>query len=241
VGYNTICMTQKPQKQAAANKVHAWHHLAQAIVISNAISIGLMAVRFMAATNYRYWFLLWNLFLAWLPLLFAWLFRRTVANGRLLSWQSGALLAAWLGFLPNSFYILSDYVHLRATYEVSLLFDVVLFASFVWNGFLAGFMATYTVHSELRRRLTGYKAHAVIGGVLLLCSFAIYLGRFLRWNTWDVIINPGGLLFDVSDRVLNPSSYPRTFATTGTFFVLLAGMYAVIWYLVAYLRATRQP
>jgi uncharacterized membrane protein len=233
-------MNEEAHKTSAADRLDALHRLAQAIVISNAVSIGLIAVRFMASTNYRYWFLLWNLFLAWLPLLFAWLFHRTVRQGRLWHWKTLALLAAWLGFLPNSFYILSDFVHLRATYEVSLLFDVVMFSSFVWNGFLAGFMATFVVHEELRRRMVGRRADMVIGIVLFLCSFAIYLGRFLRWNTWDVIFNPAGLLFDVSDRIINPGSYPRTFATTGTFFVLLAGMYTVIWYLVAYLRLSRK-
>jgi uncharacterized membrane protein len=63
---------------------------------------------------------------------------------------------------------------------------------------------------------------------LLLCSFAIYLGRDLRWNSWDILINPGSLLFDVSDRFLHPGAHPRTFVTTLTFFVLLGTFYIVV-------------
>jgi uncharacterized membrane protein len=72
--------------------------------------------------------------------------------------------------------------------------------------------------------------------ILLLCSFAIYLGRYLRWNTWDILVNPAGILFDVSDRFINPAAYPRTFSTTACFFVLLGSAYVFVWSAVAAIR-----
>ena len=190
----------------------------------------------MASGTFRYWFLAWNLFLAWLPVLFAWIFRRNLNLKRLLHWSNIVLLVLWLGFLPNSFYILSDFIHLSSTYEVNLLYDVVLFASFAINGLILGMMALYMVHAALVQKVRLRYAHGFIALVLLLCSFAIYLGRYLRWNTWDVLVNPAGLLFDVSDRIINPGSYPRTFTTTFTFFVLLGSLYYLVWELVAYLK-----
>jgi uncharacterized membrane protein len=185
----------------------------------------------------RYWFLIWNLFLAWLPLGFAWLLVRQLKVTRWLSWQNIVLSVLWLGFLPNSFYLVSDYIHLHETGEVSLLYDIVMFTSFIFNGLVAGFMSLFLVHRELLRRFDPRKTHAVIVGILLSCSFAIYLGRSLRWNSWDVLVNPAGLLFDVSDRVVNPGAHPQSFVTTITFFLLLSSMYYVVWELVRALRA----
>ena len=77
--------------------------------------------------------------------------------------------------------------------------------------------------------LYGRRGHLVAGIALLLSGFAIYLGRYLRWNSWDVITNPLGLLFDVSGRIVNPIENPLTFSTTILFFGFLAVLYTVIW------------
>lgn len=143
-----------------------------------------------------------------------------------------ALTFLWLAFLPNSFYIVTDFIHLHATGEVGLLYDIVMLSSFIFNGFVVGFMSLYMVHRELLLRVRRRDAHAVMGSVLLVCSFAIYLGRYMRWNTWDVLVNPAGILFDVSDYLINPAAKPQVFVTTITFFALLGSMYIVSWQLV---------
>ncbi len=147
------------------------------------------------------------------------------------------LTALWLGFLPNSFYIVSDLVHLGVTGEVSLLYDAAMYSSFILNGFMVGFISVYLVHMELLRRL-GRAAHGLIGAAFLACSFAVYLGRYLRWNTWDVLVNPADIILDVSDRIVHPGMYPQAFVTTGLFFLLISSLYVVVWQLAASLRAT---
>jgi len=208
-----------------------------ALLVSNGVSILFFTLRSAESQTSRYWFLLWNLFLAWLPLGFAWYLKNRLRFTVWLTWQNIGLTLLWLGFLPNSFYLVSDLIHLHETGEVSLLYDVVMFFSFIFNAYIAGFMSLFLVHRELLRRMVYERAHMVVGTVLLLCSFAIYLGRSLRWNSWDVLVNPAGLLFDVSDRFVNPGSHPQTFVTTLTFFVVLGSMYFVIWELVRALRA----
>ena len=64
---------------------------------------------------------------------------------------------------------------------------------------------------------------------MLICSVAIYMGRDLRWNTWDILLNPAGLLFDVSDRLEHPAAYPHMLLVVAAFFVLLASMYNLLW------------
>jgi uncharacterized membrane protein len=78
----------------------------------------------------------------------------------------------------------------------------------------------------------------MVAVVLLLCSFAIYLGRYLRWNSWDVLINPAGIIFDVSEPFISPTSHPQAFTTTLMFFVLLGSIYAVIYRLIQIARAS---
>lgn len=201
----------------------------RALVVSNVVSLILFAVRAASAQNTRYSFLAWNLLLGLLPLLIAvWLKHRL---GKL-PWLSPAnlvLTILWLVFLPNSFYLITDLIHLNNTGEVSKLYDATVFFSFIFNGYISGFISIYILHSELIRRRGTAIGHTVIAGVFVLCGFAIYLGRYLRWNTWDVVADPAGILFDVSERVINPISYPQSFATTFSFFLLLASSYAVTW------------
>jgi uncharacterized membrane protein len=226
-------MTSKKVTVGAAN----YTKVAQALFVSNAACLLLFLLRSIESDTNRYWFLIWNLFLGWLPLGFAWWLSRRLGRRR---WsEPGNLLLTflWLGFLPNSFYLVSDLIHLHVTGEVSLLYDIVMFSLFIFNAYVAGFLSLFLVHRELLKRLSYYQAHTVVGAVLLVCSFAIYLGRSLRWNTWDVLVNPAGLLFDVSDRIINPGAHPQAIVTTSTFFILLGSMYMVIWHLVQALRA----
>lgn len=198
--------------------------------------MALLFARFIAAGNWYFWFLGWNLFLAWVPLFFSWWLVRRLPTSRWLTWQNVVLTLLWLGFLPNAFYLVSDFIHLRSTGDVSILFDTVLLASFTFNGFVLGYISLYMVHKQLRQRLPRMTANGLAAGVLLLCSFAIYLGRYLRWNSWDVLVNPAGLLFDVSEPFVNPASHPQAFTTTLMFFVLLTSIYAVSYELTGVLR-----
>lgn len=206
------------------------------LILSSGVSVGLLFARMVSAGNTHFWFLDWNLFLAWLPLFFSWWLVRRLANTQWLTWQNMVLTFLWLGFLPNAFYIVSDLIHLRETGDISLLYDVVMLVSFTFNGFILGFLSLYMVHSQLRQRLTKVQADGLVGVVLLLCSFAIYLGRYLRWNSWDVLINPAGLVFDVTEPFVNPGSHPQAFTTTLMFMVLLSSIYIVSYQLVAVIR-----
>lgn len=210
-----------------------------ALILSSIVSVGLFVVRVLHFHTSHFWFLNWNLLLAWLPLGFAVLLYNYVQKAPWLSFRGVLLTLLWLGFVPNSFYIASDLIHLQLSQNTTVVYDVAMILSFVWNGLVLGFMSIYFVHKQLIKRLSKDKAHIIIAVVLLLCSFAIYLGRYLRWSSWDVLINPAGLLFGVSDPFLNPAGHTRTFETTILFFLLLSSMYIVIWQLVAAIQGQK--
>lgn len=200
------------------------------------VSVLLLLGRVFASDSTRYFFLIWNLGLAIIPPLLAWGLVRRVKKYGWLQWQQMGLSVLWLMFLPNSFYLITDYLHLRATYEASLLFDVIMITSFVVNGLILGYISVFLVHRELLRKVTPVQAHVFIGLVFLVCSFAVHLGRYSRWNTWDILLKPAGLLFDVSDQFINPAAHSETYVTTLALSMLIASLYFVIWEAAQLLR-----
>lgn len=202
------------------------------LVLLSLVSTGFLVVGMLLTGTYYYWYMVWNLFLAWLPLLFVWWLLRTLRRKQWSSWPGILLSVLWLGFLPNSFYMITDYIHLADTQGVDLVYDAAMLTSFVVTGLVLGFMSLYLFHVELKKRLTAALAAKVVAVVLFLSSFAIYLGRDLRWNTWDLFLNPAGILYDISDRIIRPRDHPDVFMTTLTFFVLLSALYILVWNLV---------
>lgn len=201
-----------------------------ALGVSSLVSLGLFSYAVLRDHSFYYSYLVWNLFLAWLPLVFAVRLMEVLRRKLWSSWEALATTFLWLVFLPNSFYMISDFIHLRVVPSSEILYDALMYTSFVYTGVMLGFSSLYLVHLQLRRRMTNREAGAWVGLVLSLCSAAIYLGRDLRWNTWDILANPGGLLFDIADRVQHPASYPQMVLVISAFFVLLASMYNLLWH-----------
>ncbi len=199
-----------------------------ALCASSLVSVGLFGYGAWRNHGLDFGYLIWNLFLAWLPLVFAVRLVMVLRDKAWTSWEGLAYSLLWVVFLPNSFYMISDFIHLQAVQRVDILYDTLMFTSFIYTGVTLGFSSLYLIHVQLQRRLSDAATLAWIALTLLVCSSAIYVGRDLRWNSWDILTNPGGLLFDVSDRLLHPTSYPHMLLTIITFFVLLLSMYNVV-------------
>lgn len=210
----------------------------RALLTSSLVSIGLYLYGAIRNSSYDFSYLPGNLLLAWIPLLAAAALRVLLKREIWSAWRPLAASVIWLLFLPNTFYMISDFIHLHEVQRVDLLFDAVMFTSFIYTSVAIGFASLWLVHEELEKRLKS-KAYYGIGTVLLLCSFGIYIGRDLRWNSWDILTNPGGLLFDISDRLLHAASYPQMFVTVLSFFALLASMYYLVWQIGGALRQSK--
>ena len=221
--------------------VSARIRLGLALAASSLASVGLFVVGAWSNQDGAFGYLPWNLLLAWFPLVLALWLEHTLHRSLWSSWFALLVTVLWLAFLPNTFYMISDLVHIQEAGAVDLLYDVVMFSSFILNGVMLGYLSLFIVHWELARRLSARTAFLLVEFVLLLCSFAIYVGRELRWNTWDIVANPSSLLFDVSDRVINPREHPQAFTTTLSFFVLLSSLYIILWYVARVARTQRQP
>lgn len=177
----------------------------------------------------EYAYLVVNISLALVPLLLSTRLVIVLKHKLWSAWEPLILTLIWILFLPNSFYMVSDFIHLQNMSNSSILYNAVMFTSFIYLAVLMGLISLYQVHRELIKRLHTITAGIIVVILMFSCCFAIYLGRDLRWNSWDLVVNPGGLLFDISNLILRPSTYPDMGRTILSFFVLLGSSYLIAW------------
>lgn len=107
-------------------------------------------------------------------------------------------------------------------------YDLILILSYAFNGLFLGFISLMYVENFLQKKYSKRIGWPVTFVAIFLASFGIYLGRYLRWNSWDIISNPLGLIVDIFDRVINPLAHARTYGMTILFFILLSFIYLML-------------
>lgn len=188
----------------------------------------LLILRINYSKSNFYFFLTWNLFLAWIPYIISKLIYIRV---KLAKDYSSVLfylfLGLWLLFFPNAPYIITDFFHLKHYEPVPLWFDLILITSYAINGLFLGLYSLYTLQVILIRK------HKIISwifvfGSLFLSSFGIYLGRYLRWNSWDIVSNPQFLFKDIFRMLSTPQDHRGLYGMTFLFFILFCFIYLII-------------
>jgi uncharacterized membrane protein len=211
------------------------------LVFATAICLALLVVRVAYSENNMYWYLAWNLFLAWLPLLCSLAVYNAYKRRGRLSWLVVAACAlAWLLFFPNAPYLLTDIMHLQPRTDAPLWFDVLLVIAFAWTGLCLGLVSLLLMQNLVRRAAGALASWAFALGVLGISGFGIYIGRFLRWNSWDVLVSPGGLLADLLDTALHPLLHARSLAFSGLFSLFLASAY-FMFFALTHLQVEAPP
>jgi uncharacterized membrane protein len=198
-------------------------HFLKAAVLS---SSALLLWRMLYTGDLTYVFLWWNLFLAWVPYGIAGTLEAMEdRKGQPLA-AVAPIYVAWLLFFPNAPYILTDFIHLDAlTGAVPLWYDALLVGSFGVSGLAFGLKSLHLVHRSVGRRFGAAFGWAMVAAVGLLSGFGVYLGRFPRWNSWDILVNPLHFAKDISHRLTYPSEYPKLIEVTLLFAVLVLGSY----------------
>ncbi len=179
--------------------------------------------------------LVFNLVLAWIPFVLSLVVYDRVKAGR----RGAATVAiggAWLLFLPNAPYIVTDLIHLPEWGGEPLWYDATMYIGFAWTGLMLGLVSLYLVQCAVRATWGATAGWAVVTGSAMLTGVGIYLGRFLRWNSWDALTQPMAVLRDLAQIVLNPLGAPAVITTL--FAMFFAVMYLAM-YAFAELRADR--
>jgi uncharacterized membrane protein len=206
-----------------------------ALCLSSAMSIVMVVFRIAYTENVTYSFLVWNLFLAWMPLWNALALWQLSRYGLRTIPLLALFFVCWLLFFPNSPYIVTDFLHLTPRQNVPLWFDLMLIFSFAWNGLILGFTSLWIVQDVVQTLFGRMASWLVVAFALSSSGFAIYLGRFLNWNSWDVVTAPSALLTDIYGLLANPFAHPRTLAVT----ILFSSFLTVAYLTFALLTRTR--
>lgn len=199
-----------------------------ALLSSTLLCAAMVALRVLYSGTMTFAFLLWNLFLAWVPLVAAVALYDRERRGRRGASQI-ALAVGWLLFYPNAPYILTDLIHLVEHPSTLVWFDLVLIASCAWTGLLLGFVSLSLVQSVVRRVFSAVAGWIFVVAATGLAAFGIYLGRFLRWNSWDALTDPHGLFYDIWDRIVNPFAHTQMMVVS----LALSGFLLVAYLAVA--------
>ena len=189
------------------------------IFIPLSFTLFLLIVRVVVSGQLTYAFLAWNLFLAWIPFAIS-----QKISGVQNRWKILLLFGAWLLFLPNAPYIITDFLHLKQRWPIPYWYDILLLFSAALNGLLLGLVSLLKVEKFLADRYGNRISGLLILCSFFLCAFGIYMGRYLRWNSWDIITNPGAIAADVLERIFNPFDHFGTWAVTflfGSFFYVI--------------------
>ncbi|GAA4505055.1 DUF1361 domain-containing protein [Hymenobacter ginsengisoli] len=203
--------------------------------LSLALSFVLIAARVLITGRPLFVFLLWNLFLAAIP------FGLSAALSLAARPPQARLLlpvgAVWLLFFPNAPYLVTDLFHLVPHARVPYWYDLALIMSCAWNGLMLAFASLLDMHALVRRRLGFWLGWLFVAVALGLSAFGVYLGRYLRYNSWDILNDPFKLFYDIVQRILHPFHNWQAWGVTVVFWAFLLIAYAT----VRLLGSPRQP
>ena len=154
-------------------------------------------------------FLVWNLFLAWIPYCVA------MAIPKVFKFSKSKLLViililTWLLFFPNAHYLITDLLHLKRRAIIPYWFEIMMFVSFAWTGILLGFLSLLEIHDFLRTHLPKFGANLLVFLFIQLAGLGIYMGRFQRWNSWDIITDPFAMIMQVGYTLFHPFEFAET-------------------------------
>lgn len=190
-----------------------------ALLTASGIGVFLTALRIERTHNWHYVLLPWNLFLAWLPLIFALGVYHLHHRGERRSVRLAVLAGLWLLFFPNAPYIFTDVVHMWTYFRMAFWMDLSLVLLIALTGFLLGFVSLYLMQTIVTERFGQLAGWLFILPVAWLTGFGVYLGRFLRWNSWDAIVHPVDLTHSIGHLAAHPIAnsaslvFPTLFAT----------------------------
>lgn len=194
------------------------------LAISTLFGILLISIRVFLTKETSFIFLVWNIFLALIPLVITLFLAIRVDSNTISKFTFWLLSGLWLLFFPNAPYILTDLFHLKLR-DFPFWYDLVLLLIFAWNGTLIGFLSLLMIQEVFTIKYGKLAGWIITFSAIFLGSFGIYLGRYLRWNSWDMVTNPLSLVEDIWVRIFNPFQHPTTIGVTLLFSILLSFMY----------------
>ncbi len=194
------------------------------ISVSLLFTLSLLIIRVLYTGDINYIFYPWNLFLALVPLYFSGLLLKQNS----FNYKSFLLLGLWLLFIPNAPYLITDIFHFEERPPVPMWFDLVLVSSGAWNGILIFMISLYRIEKFLKLVCNSKIINSLIIILLLLCGYGIYIGRYMRYNSWDVVTKPVSILKTSTHHIHHPFQNLNVWLFTFLFASFLGIIYFTI-------------
>ena len=199
------------------------------LVVASVVSLALAVTHILVTSSNAYSFLIFNLFLAWIPLTAALVAKAASHNRVTLYLIMPVCTLAWLIFFPNAPYLLTDFQHLaQSNSGMPLWYDVLMLIWFAWTGLLLGIVSLAVIQEVVTRTFNRWVGWLFVLFVIILSSLGVYLGRFLRWNSWDLLQDPLPIARDVAGMVRHPLANMPTYVFTILFTLLILFIYIAI-------------
>jgi uncharacterized membrane protein len=192
------------------------------LIVSVGFTMALLAFRVFKADSMAYVFFGWNLLLAIIPFLFS----RKLAAQKKFGIAAFLLIGGWLLFFPNAPYIVTDIFHYRDRPPIPKWFDLLLVTSAAWSGLLLGIASLMQVENFLAKHIKAAWVRLAVFSSMVLCGYGIYIGRFLRFNSWNIVTQPSKLVYTSVHHVLQPQENLKVWGFT----FLFAAMFAIIYF-----------
>ncbi len=188
------------------------------ILLLSLSSCIMLTIRIIVTSNYTYIFLIRNLLLTWIPLALSLILIKFYTK-KIIKITAGFI---WIIFYPNAPYMITDFIHYRIFFNK--WYDFLMISLSIFTGVLTGFLALLLLQKLIEvnfGKLNGWKFVILIN---ISSSYGIYLGRFIRLNSWEIITNPYKLI----NGILN-SLKIDTF-----FFILVFSFFLMLIYIAFY-------
>lgn len=195
------------------------------------LATGLLATRILLTRHVTDLYLVWNVFLAWVPVVLALHIDEMEKRGRSGEWGFWTMAGAWLFFFPNAPYILTDLTHLKPIMNNRWWSDLILILLFGFIGLMLAFISLHRMQSVVTRWKGNVVGWLFVFTMAFLSGFGVYLGRFERWNSWDVVFRPVALLADSANWLHRHSLK----------FTALFGLFLLIAYVLLYSLTSLAP
>lgn len=212
------------------------------LLFSTVLCLGLLTLRSSWYRSPGLGWMDWNLFLAWLPALGACAAYNLSRLRSRLCWPLIlGFSTLWLLFLPNAPYLVTDIIHLQSYPSVPLWYDLVLLVAAAWTGSFLGLVSLFLMQSMVRNVAGKTASWIFVAAVMALTGFGIYFGRVLRWNSWDLLFRPSGMIAEMIDGILHPFEHVQTFLFAGLFALLFGAVYLTLLSFTNLQIAHRKP
>lgn len=193
-----------------------------ALVLFMIYCFSLLIARAKITNSIYLFFLIWNLFLAGVPYLLI-QYLKTYNSIKVKKFFTTIVLFTFVLFLPNSFYIITDFVHLSKSRDYLFWIDLIVISSYSVMGFILGIISLLEFEKIIKSFINKKTVSFIIPIVCFLCGFGIYIGRILRYNSWDIVNNPSLLVLDMITLLAS---------TKALLFSLYFGFFIFIFYLL---------